>query len=190
MSQAREMTRLTKELDQAAKFRKSAVDTIREATKQFLASCDEMRGEMVHDYRAQMAKFLSGLSREVAAQRKAMAHQIVQTQKYLGNKARNVAAQRNATMNQIARFGSNRSKAASRLRSGLQQDVENIVMQTADAISHLSDARRKMAKQQRSTLKSAHRKLHKDMAAVVKSNHADRMKAEDVWAHFKHRKAA
>lgn len=190
MSQARQMMRLTKELDQAAEFRKSAVDAIREATKSFLASCDEMRGEMVHDYRAQMSKFLSGLSREVAAQRRAMAHQVAQTQKYLGNKARGVAAQRNATMNRIAHFGSSRSKAASRLRDGLQRDVESIVMQTTDAIAHLSDARRTMAKHQRAMLKSGHRKLHKDMAAFIKAAHLDRMKAEHVWANYKLGKAA
>lgn len=190
MSQAREMTHLTKELARATEFRIAAVDGIREATRSLLATCAEMRGDMVRDYRARTQKFLSALSREVAAHRKAMAHQVAQTQKFLGAKARDVAAHRNATMNQIARFGSSRSKATSRLRGRLQDQVDSIVTQTTEALSQLSDAHRKMAKQQHAMLKSGHRKLHKDTMAYVKSMHADRMKAQDVWSNFKLGKAA
>lgn len=197
MSQSRQMAHLTKDLAHASEFRKSAIDAMREATKSLLATCADMRGEMVRDYRARTHKFLTSLSRDVAGHRKAMAHQVVQTQKFLGAKAKDVAAHRNATMNQIARFGSARHKAASRLRSGLEHQVDAIVMQAAslrsaaaDAVAQLASANRKMAKQQKAALKSGHRKLHADTTKFVNAMHGDRMKAHDIWSGFKLGRAA
>ncbi|MFZ1992155.1 MAG: hypothetical protein WAW96_20565 [Alphaproteobacteria bacterium] len=192
MSQAREMAHLTKDLAHASEFRLAAVDAIREARKSLLATCADMRGEMVRDYRVQTQKFLSALSRDVAGHRKAMAHQVAQTQKFLGAKAKDVAAHRNATMNQIARFGGARRKAASRLRSSLQHQVDAIVTQSAqlrnaaaDAVSEVAKAHRKMAKQQKAALKSGHRKLHADTSKFVNAIHADRMKAHEIWSGLK-----
>lgn len=182
MSQARQMSRLTKEISQAAEFRKSAIDAMREATTSLLAACGEMRGEMTCDYRARTQKFLSSLSRSVASHRKAMAHQVAQTQKSLGAQARDVAAHRNATMNRIAGLGNARAKATSRLRSGLQNQVDALVAQTAELISQFANARQKMALRQKAALKSGRSKLHKNMAAFVRSTHADRMKAREIWS--------
>lgn len=192
MSQSREMARLTKELSQAAEFRRTAIDAMRDATRTTLAECAEMRGKMAHEYRAQMQKFLSTLSRNVARQRQATAHQMAQIQNFLGTAAKNVAAQRNATMNAIARFGSARSRAASQLRSGLQQDIESIMMQTADlrnaaadAVAELAREHRKMATQQQVQLKAGHRKLRAITGKYMDAMHADRMKAHGIWSDFK-----
>lgn len=185
MSQAREMAHLAKKISRASELRSSAIDAMREATKSSLAACAQMRGEMVRDYRARTHKFLSALTRGVAAHRKAMAHQVAQTQKFLGSKAKDVAAHRNATMNQIARLRNARGKAASRLRSALQQQMDAMVTQTAEAVSQFADGHRKMAKQQKAMLRSGHRKLHKDSVAFVKSMHADRMKAQGIWSSFR-----
>jgi hypothetical protein len=191
------MAHLTKDLAHASEFRLAAVDAMREATKSLLATCADMRGEMVRDYRVRTQKFLSALSRDVAGHRKAMAHQVAQTQKFLGGKANDVAAHRNATMNQIARFGSARHKAASRLRSSLQHQVDAIVTQAAqlrnaaaDAVSEVAKAQGKMAKQQKAALKSGHRKLHADTSKFVNAIHADRMKAHEIWSGFKFGSAA
>lgn len=182
MSQAREMAHLTKELSRALEFRKSAIVAMREATKSGLATCAQMRGEMARDYLARMHKFISSLAMDVAAHRQAMALQVAQTQKFLSDKAKDVAAHRNATMNRIARFGSDRSKAAGNLRSGLEQQMDAIVTQTADAVSKFADGHHKMAKQQKAALKSGYDKLHKDSVAFVKAMHADRMKAQGIWS--------
>lgn len=197
MSRPREMARLTKELSQAAAFRKSSIDTMRKATQATLAACAEMRGDMVHDYRSQMQKFLAALSRDVAAHRRAMAHQIAQTQKHLAAAARNVAAQRNATMNGIAHLGSARVRAASRMRSGLAHQVHDIAMQAAQlrdaagaTVLRLADAHRKMAKQQSAELKAGRRKLHAATMKFVGGMHAERMKAHEIWSDFKDGKAA
>lgn len=197
MSRPREMARLTKELSQAAAFRKSSIDTMRKATQATLAACAEMRGDMVHDYRSQMQKFLAALSRDVAAHRRAMAHQIAQTQKHLAAAARNVAAQRNATMNGIAHLGSARVRAASRMRSGLAHRVHDIAMQAAQlrdaagaTVLRLADAHRKMAKQQSAELKAGRRKLHAATMKFVGGMHAERMKAHEIWSDFKDGKAA
>ena len=185
MTQAREMAHLTKELSHASKFRTAAVDSMREATKSTLAECAEIRGEMAREYRAQAQKFLSALTRDVASHRKAMAHQVAQTQKVLGAKAKDVAAHRNATMNQIVRFGNARVKATSRLRDRLEQQVDAMIAQTAEAVTEMANAHGHMAKQQKARLKSGRHKLHKDSAAFLKSTHADRMKAQGIWSSFK-----
>ncbi len=182
---------------QAAAFRKSSIDAMREATQATLSECAEMRGEMVRDYRADMQKFLAALSRDVAAHRRAMAHQVAQTQKHLVAKAKNVAAQRNATMNDIAHFANARMRAASRFRSGLQHQVHDIVTRTAElrdaagaAVLQLAHAHRKMAKQQAAELKAGRRKLHAGTMKFVDAMHADRMKTHEIWSDFKHSKAA
>ncbi len=197
MSQSRQMAHLTKELSQAAEFRKAAIDAMREAARSTLAECAEMRGETVRDYRARIHKFLSTLTGDVAAHRRAMAHQVAQTQKFLGAKAKNVAAQRHATMNEIARFANARGRAASQMRSGLQHQVAGIVLRTAqlrdaaaDAVVELANAHRKMAKQQKAELKSGRHKLHAATVKFVDAMHADRMKAHEIWSGFKLGKAA
>jgi hypothetical protein len=191
------MARLTKELSQAAAFRKSAIDAMREATRATLAACTEMRGDMVRDYRAEMQKFLAALSRDVASHRRAMAHQVGQTQKHLAAAAKNVAAQRNATMNGIAHLGTARVRAASRMRSGLAHQVHDIAMQAAQlrdaagaTVLRIADAHRKMAKQQSAALKAGHRKLHTTTMKLVGGMHAERMKTHEIWSDFKHGKAA
>jgi len=193
MSQSREMGRLTKDLRQATEFRKSAIDAMRAATNATLTAFATMRGEMARDYRVQTHKFLSSLTRDVAAHRRATAHQIAQTQKFLGGKAKDVAAHRNATMNQVARFGSARRKATSQLRSSLERQVGALVERTrefrdvaAQIVPTLASAHQKMAKQQRASLDAGHRKLHASMAKALGALHADRMKAHDIWAAFKH----
>ena len=197
MSRPRQMARLTKELSQAAAFRKSAIDAMRKATQATLAACAEMRGDMVRDYRSQMQKFLAALSRDVAAHRRAMAHQVGQTQKHLAAAAKNVAAQRNATMNGIAHLGTARVRAASRMRSGLAHQVHDIAMQAVQlrdaagaTVLRLADAHRKMAKQQSAELKAGHRKLHTATMKLVGGMHAERMKTHEIWSDFKHGKAA
>ena len=197
MSRPREMARLTKELSQAAAFRKSMIEKMRKATQATLAECAEMRGEMVRDYRAEMQKFLAALSRDVAGHRRAMAHQIGQTQKQLAATVKNVAAHRNATMSEIAHFANARVRAASRFRTGLQHQVQDIAMQAAQlrdaagaTVVQLANAHRKMAKHQTAGLKAGHRKLHAATMKFVDAMHADRMKTHEVWSDFKHSKAA
>ena len=192
MSQSREMGRLTKELRQASDFRKSALDAMRESTQDTLMACATMRGESARDYRAQTQKFLSSLSREVAAHRRATAHKIAQTRKCLGSMAKNVAARRRATMNQIARSTAARSKAGNQMRENLGRQVTSIMNKAsevrnaaADAVSELADAHRRMAKHQRAALKSDRRKLRTETAKFVNAMHADRTKAREIWSAFK-----
>jgi hypothetical protein len=191
------MAHLTKELSQAAAFRKSSIDAMRDATQATLAACAEMRGDMVRDYRSEMQKFLAALSRDVAAHRRAMAHQIAQTQKQLAATAKNMAAHRNATMNEIAHLASARARAASRMRSGLAHQVHDIAMKTAQlrdaagaTVLQLANAHRKMAKQQSADLKAGRRKLHTATTKFVDGMHAERMKTHEIWSDFKHGKAA
>lgn len=197
MSRSRQMAHLTKELSQAAQFRKAAIEAMREATQATLVECAQMRGEMVRDYRAQMHRFLSALVRDVAAHRRAIAHQIAQTQKFLGAEARHVAAKRNDTMNEIARVRNARGRAANGLRRRLQHQVAAIATRSvqlrdaaADAVVQLANAHRKMAKEQKAELKSGRRKLRATTSKVVGAMHADRMKAHEVWSDFKLGRAA
>lgn len=199
MSRSREMARLTKEISQAAEsrsqaaqFRRTEIDAMRDAMRTTLAECAELRGQMARDYRAQMQRFLSALSQDVARHRQATAHQMAQIQKFLGTMAKSVAAQRNATMNAIARFGSARSRAASRLRSSLQHEVESIMTQTADlrhaaadAVAQLASEHRKMARQQQAQLKASRRKLQAITGKFMDAVHAERTKAHGTWSDFR-----
>ena len=192
MSQAREMGRLTKELRQASKMRKPTIDSVRQAARSMLTASAEARGEMAQNYRMQAHKFLSSLARDVAAHRRASAHQKAETQKLLRSMAKDIAADRNATMNEIARMATARNKAAVRLRSGLRRQVDAIVEQTgelrsaaAQMVSTLAGAHRKMAEHQRASLEAGHRKLHANMAGVLGAIHGDRMKAHEIWSNFK-----
>lgn len=90
MSLAAEMGRLTKEFSQASKFRASALDGMRRATKATLMECAAMRGDMIRDYRAQTHRFLASLAKDVAAHRRATTRQFVQ----LARARRNAAAKR------------------------------------------------------------------------------------------------
>jgi uncharacterized membrane-anchored protein YhcB (DUF1043 family) len=191
MSRSREMARLTKELSQAAEFRRTEIDAMRDATRATLAECAEMRGEMARDYRARMQKFLSALSQDVARHKRATAHQMAEIQRFLGTMGKNVAVQRNAAMNAVARFRSARSRAASRSRSGLQHDVGNIMMQTADlrqaaadAVAQFASEHRKLARQQQAQLKAGRRKLRAITGKFMDNEHADRMKAHRIWSDF------
>jgi hypothetical protein len=197
MSQSRQMAHLTKDLVEASAFRSAAVDAMRDAAKSVLSACADMRGEMVREYRARTQKYLSSLSRNVESHRNAMAHQVIQTQKMLGIQARDVAARRNIEMNKIARVDSARRKAAGQMRSRLERQVDTIVMQVAElrdaaaeAVSELAKTHRKMAKQQKTSLKSGRQKLHTNTRKFVSAIHADRMKAQDIWTDFKLGKAA
>jgi hypothetical protein len=78
MSLEAEMGRLTREFSQASKFRTSALDGMRRATKATLMECATMRGNMMHDYRVQTHKFLASLARDVAAHRRATTKQVMQ----------------------------------------------------------------------------------------------------------------
>ncbi len=192
MLQSREMGRLTKELCQASAFRKSATDAMRRMTQATLTACATMRGQMVHEYRAQTHKFLASLASDVAVQRRDTAHQIAQTRKFLSSMAKNVAAGRRVTMNQIARSTAARCKAGDQMRGNLERQVSFIMNKAADlrnaaadAVAELASAHRRMAKQQKTALKSGRRKLRGDTARFVNAIHADRMKAHDIWSAFK-----
>lgn len=175
---------LTKDLEQAAKMRQSAIDAMRQATKSSLATFAAVRSEMARDYRADMHKFLGTLAQEVATHRRNMAHQIGQTRKFLGAKARSVAAHRNATMNEIARLGSARHKMASQLRSGLHHEVDALATQTAELRATTRQAHHKMALRQRAWLEAGRRKLNADTSRFMTAMHRDRAKAHEVWSVF------
>ena len=192
MSQSREMGRLAKDLRQASKLRSSAIDAMRQATESMLMACTTARGEMAQDYRMQAHKFLTSLVKDVAAHRRATAHQVAQTQKFLSSMGKDVASHRNATMNQIARLASARRKAASQLRSSLQRQFGALVEQTrefrsvaAQIVPTCASAHQKMAKRQRASLEAGHRKLHANMTGVLGAIHADRMKAQEIWSALK-----
>jgi hypothetical protein len=192
MSQAQEIGRLTNELRQASELRRSTIDAMRQATRSMLTACATARGEMAHDYRMQAHKFLSSLTRDVAAHRRASANQMAKRQKFLDSMAKDMAADRNATMNHIARTANARNKAASRLRGSLRRQVVAIVEQTrefrnaaAQIVPALAGAHQKMAKHQRASLEAGHRKLHANMTRVLGAIHADRMKAHEIWSNFK-----
>jgi hypothetical protein len=178
MSQTKEITRLTKDLDRASKLRKAATDAMRQATKSMLAACGTTRGELGREYAAQTRKFLASLGRDVAAYRRAMAHQIAKTKK-------NVAADRQATMSQVARWSGARSKASNLLHRDLERQAASVMTKTAQLRSELANAHRSMANRQEAALKSGHLKLHAGMAKVVNAMHADRMKAHGIWTNFR-----
>ncbi len=191
MSRATEMRRLTKDIEEAAEMRKSAIDAMRQATKSSLATFASMRTEMARDYRADMHKFLASLVHEVAAHRRTMSHQITQTRKILGAEARSVAAHRNATMNDIAKLGIARHKMGSRLRSNLHQQVDAVATQTAEvraaarqAVSALANAHQKMATRQRAWLDAGRRQLTTDTNRLMTAIHRDRAKTHDIWSAF------
>lgn len=197
MSQSRQMARLTDEISQASKRRKSAIDAMRGAVKATLATCAHMRGESARDYRARMQEFLASLAKEATAHRQMVAHQIMQMQKFLRAQAQEVAAHRNTAMSQIAHFASSRRTAASHLRRSLQQQVGAIVTQAAalrdaaaNAVSELASAQQKMAKQHRAALKSDRRKMHTDVTRFINAMHADRMKAHEKWSSLRQGSAA
>jgi uncharacterized protein YicC (UPF0701 family) len=183
MSQSREISRLTKDLGRASELRKAATDAIRQTTKSMLAACATVRGELGREYGAQTRKFLASLAKDVAAYRRAMAHQIAKTKK-------NVAADRQATMRQITRWTGARSEASDMMHRDLERQATSIMNKTAELRSEFSDAHRNMAKQQEAALKSGHRKLHAGTARVVNAMHADRMKAQGIWANFRQGGAA
>ncbi len=185
MLRSRQMARLTQELSRTSNLRRAAIDTMRDTTEAALAACAEMRGEMMRAYRARMHKFLSALSRDVAAHRRAVAHQVAQTRNFLGVQARNVASQRNATMSEMARIGDSRARAASRLRSALQHQVAELRGAAARAVAELSRAHRKMANKQKAELRSSRRRLRAATVKFIDAMHADRMKAHEVWRDFK-----
>ena len=112
MSQSQEINRLTKDLGRASELRNEATEAMRAATKSMLATCTTVRGELGHEYAAQTHKFLASLAKDVAAYRRAMAHQVAKTKK-------NVAADRQAMMSQIARWMGARSKASKLLHHDL-----------------------------------------------------------------------
>jgi hypothetical protein len=197
MSRSRKMGRLTKELDQAAEFRKSAIDAMRRTTQATLTACASMRGETSRDYRARTQKFLASLVRDVAAHRRATAHQIAQTRRFLTSMAKDVAADRRATVNQLARFSSARRKAGSQMRGNLERQVTVVANKTAgirdaaaNAISEVANAHRRMARQQEAALRAGRRKLGADTARFVKAMHADRMKTHGIWSDFRLGRAA
>ncbi len=178
MSQTREISRLTKDLVQASKLRKAATDAMRLATKSMLTTCATVRGELGREYAAHTHKFLASLSKDVAAYRRAMAHQIAKTKK-------NVAADRQATMSQMTRWTGARSKASNLLHRDLERQAASIMTKTAQLRSEFANAHQNMAKQQEAALKAGHRKLHAGMARVINATHADRMKAHGIWANFR-----
>lgn len=172
MSQSQDMSRLTEEIRQAGKFRRSAIEAMREATKSTLAACATMRGEMLRDYR-------------------------VQTRRFLADMAKDVAAHRHATASQVTRMASARRKASRQMHSALERQVSLIAKKTKDlraaaasAVADFSSGHRKMAKQQKASLNSARRKLRAESARVVGAMHADRMKARALWTDLKLRGAA
>ncbi len=192
MSQSRKMGRLAKDICQASKLRTSAIDAMRQATKSMLTTCATARGEMAQDYRVQTHKFLTSLTRDVAAHNRATAHQVARTQKFLNAMGRDVAAHRKDTMNQVTRMASARRKAASQLRSSLQRQAGALVEQTrefrnaaAQIVPALARAQQKMAKRQRASLEAGRRKLHANMSSVLGALHADRMKAHEIWSGVK-----
>jgi len=176
------MGRLTKELSQASKFRKSAIDGMRRTTQATLTACATLRGEAVRDYRAQTHKFLASLTGDVAAHRRATAHQIAQTRKNIARIRNDVAAGCRATMNQIARWTAARSKAGNQMHGNLRRQVTFIMNKVADLRSEFANAHRAMAKRQQAALKSGRRKLRADSTRHVNAMHADRMKAHGMWS--------
>ena len=197
MSRSREMSHLTKELDQAAKFRKSAIDAMRRTAQATLAACANMRGEISRDYRVRTQKFLASLVRDVAGHRHATTHQIAQTRKFLNSMAKDVAAGRRATMNQLARMTGARRKAGSQMRGNLERQVALIANNVAgirnaaaNAVSELAHAHRRMAKQQEVAPKAGRRKLGADTARFVSAMHTDRTKSHGIWSDFRLGRAA
>jgi len=185
MSQAREISRLTKELAQASKLRRAATDAMQQATKSMLATCATTRGELGREYAAQTRKFLASLAKDVAAFRRAMAQQIAKTQKNIAAMKKNVAADRQAMQSRMTAMGSARSKASALLHRDLQRQAASIMSKTAQLRAEFANAHRHMAKQQEAALRSGHRKLHDGMARLVNAMHADRMKAHGIWANFR-----
>jgi len=173
MSQMAEMDRLTKELSQASKFRMSAVDEMRRATKATLSACATMRGEMARRYRAQTQRFLASL-------------------------AKDVSAHRHATTTQMMRVASARRKVASEMRGDLEGHVLGIMERTAEIRNAatamgagLSTAHREMAKRQKGSLDAGRDKLRADVAGFLGSvrRHqqavrADLVSARNVWSAF------
>jgi len=185
MSQAREISRLTKELAQASKLRRAATDAMQQATKSMLATCATTRGELGREYAAQTRKFLASLAKDVAAFRRAMAQQIAKTQKNIATMKKNVAADRQAMQSRMTAMGSARSKASALLHRDLQRQAASIMSKTAQLRAEFANAHRHMAKQQEAALRSGRRKLHDGMARLVNAMHADRMKAHGIWANFR-----
>ncbi len=185
MSQAREISRLTKELGQASKLRGAATYAMRQATKSMLTACATTRGELGREYAAQTRKFLASLGKDVAAFRRAMALQIARTQKNIAAMKKNVAADRQAMQGRMTGMRSARSKASHLLHRDLERQAASIMSKTAQLRSEFANAHRHMAKRQEAALRSGHRKLHDGMARVVNAIHADRMKAHGIWANFR-----
>jgi hypothetical protein len=178
MSQSQEINRLTKDLGRASELRNEATEAMRAATKSMLATCTTVRGELGHEYAAQTHKFLASLAKDVAAYRRAMAHQVAKTKK-------NVAADRQAMMSQIARWMGARSKASKLLHHDLERHATSIMNKTAELRSGLSDVRGRMAKHQRVNLKSGHQKLRAGTGRFINAMHTDRMKAHAIWSSFR-----
>jgi hypothetical protein len=178
MSQSQGISRLTKDLGRASELRNAATEAMRAASKSMLATRTTVRGELGREYVAHTRKFLASLAKDVAAYRRAMAHQIAKTRK-------GVAADRQATMNQLTRWMGARSKASNLLHHDLERQATSVMNKSAELRSGLSDARGKMAKQQQANLKSGHQKLRAGTARVVNAMHADRMKAHAIWSNFR-----
>lgn len=178
MTRSQEISRLTKDLSRASELRNEATDAMREATKSMLATCTMVRGELGREYAAQTHKFLTALGKDVAAYRRAMAHQVAKTKK-------NVAADHRAMMSQINRWMAARSKATKALHHDLEHEATSLMNKTAEFRSRLSDAHERMAMQQRANLKSGRQKLRVGTARFVHAAHAERMKAHAIWTNFK-----
>ncbi len=168
------MDRLTKDLRQASKFRVTAINEMRRATKSALTACARMRGETLHDYRAQTQKFLVSLVKDVAAHRR-------------------------ATTKQVMRMVDTRRKAASQMRDGLERQARSLMEQTqefrnaaAEIVPALSRAHQKMATRQKASLKAGRRRLGAEVTKLRSSVRqdqqgvrADLMKAHGIWSAFK-----
>jgi hypothetical protein len=183
MSQSQKMSRLTKDLGRATELRNDATEAMRAATKSMLTTCATVRGELGHEYATHTHKFLASLTKDVAAYRRAMSHQIAKTKK-------NVAADHQAMVSNIARWMGARSKASKQLHHDLQREATSVMNKTAELRSRISDAHERMAKQQRANLKSGHQKLRTGTARFVNAMHADRMKAHAIWSNFRAGSAA
>jgi hypothetical protein len=178
MSQSRQMGHLTKELSQAKKFRKSAVENMRRSAQATLKACATMRGEAVRDYRAQTHKFLASLAKDVATFRHGSAHKITQIRK-------NVATGSRAMSNQRQRWTTARHKAGDQMRGALERQVSFIADKVAALRSDFSNAHQSMAKHQKTALTAGRRKLRADMTRYVNAAHADRAKAQGIWSAFR-----
>jgi hypothetical protein len=174
MSQSADMHCLTQDLRQASRFRMTAIHEMRRATKAALEACATLRGETMHDYRAQMQKFLASLAKDVSAHRR-------------------------ATTKQVMRMVGSRRKAASQMRADLgrqaraleerTQELRNAAAEIGPAFSR---AHQKMAARQRMALEAGRRRLGDEVAKLRSSAQrhqqgvrADLMKAHDIWSAFK-----